>query len=145
MLLQWRWWKLTSINSRSASAWHQRMLCVLEALNTLVWVSGPFLCYRTGCWTPESRLFRMSAQEIILPECYKGQGNTILHFSFLHVEWWIKNSILFVSYRKSKKYMLGQILPGLKMALLQLPAVKPEHHISLDEPVLHICYDKIQK
>lgn len=87
----------------------------------------------------------MSAQEVLLAECYKGQGNTVFHFSFLHVEWWIKNFILFISYRKRKKYMLGWIFPDLKMALLHLPAVKPEFYVSLDEAFLHICYDKIQK
>lgn len=45
---------------------------------------------------------KMSAQEIILSECYKGQGNTIFHFSLLHAERWIKNFILFISYMKRK-------------------------------------------
>lgn len=86
----------------------------------------------------------MNAQEIILPEWYKGQGNTIFHFSLLLVEWWIKNFILY-KLQEKKEYMLGQILPDLKMALLQLPAMKLERYISVDETVLHICYYEIRK
>lgn len=55
--------------------------CVGTTEHAVVWGSCPFLCYWTSCWTPESWVLRMSAQEIILPECYKGQGNTIFHFS----------------------------------------------------------------
>lgn len=77
------------------------VMCVGITEHTVVWGSGPFLSYQTGCWT-ESWVLRMSAQEIILPECYKGQGNAIFHFSFLHAEWWIKNLIFYISYKKIK-------------------------------------------
>lgn len=62
-------------------------MCVGSTEHAVVWGTGPFLCYWTGSWTPESWVLRMSAQEIVLPGCYKGQGNSIFHFSFLHVEW----------------------------------------------------------